>query len=64
MSWVDIKEYTHPVLEDGEAIAFFRNEMDARAFLEWKKKQPNPNENDYTIGEYIDIEADVSVRGS
>ena len=64
MSFTDIKEFNHCILEDSETIAFFKNEEDAEAFLEWKKQQPNPNENDYELGEYIDTDVSIYVRGS
>lgn len=64
MSWVDLKDYNHPVMEDSEAIAFFASRDDAEAFCEWKRQQPNPNKNDYEVGEYVDFDFEVQIRGS
>ena len=64
MSWNDIKDYDKSVLQDGDAIALFKSEEDAQAFLDWKSLQPNPNENDYDLGQYIDTSVDIQINAS
>lgn len=62
--WNDLKDYSYPVLEDGDVLAFFKSKEDAQAFLEWKVGQPNPNKNDYTVGEYVDTDINIQIQGS
>jgi hypothetical protein len=62
MSYVDITEYNSCVLKDGETVAFFYFNSHAEMFLDFiKKKEPDA---EWEIGEYIDVDVTVYVRGS
>lgn len=54
--FIDIKDLEYSAIKDGTAIAFFVEQEDAVAFIE-------THEDDLRLGQYIDIDVVVSVRG-